>query len=77
MIALMQKLTKTTKSKISGGLYLKSFYKTYVQNLKYNIKGACVFHLILVGILSILILSVKNRGWGGGVAGFLLMNKIC
>ena len=65
MIALMQKLIKTTKSKISGGLYLTSFYKN-VQNLKYNIKGACMFHLILVGILSILILSVKNRGWGGG-----------
>ena len=66
MIALMQKLIKTTKSKISGGLYLTSLYKMYVQNLKYNIKGACMFHLILVGILSILILSVKNRGWGGG-----------
>ena len=62
----MQKLIKTTKSKISGGLYLTSFYKMYVQNLKYNIKRACMFHLILVGILSILILSVKNRGWDGG-----------
>ena len=68
MIAVMQKLIKTTKSKISGGLYLTSFYKMYVQNLKYNIKEACMFHLILVGILSILILSVKNRGgWGGRV----------
>ena len=65
MIVLVQKLIKTTKSKISGGLYLTSLYKMYVQNLKYNIKGACMFHLILVGILSILILSVKNRGWGG------------
>ena len=38
--------------------------------LKYNIKGACIFifHLILVGFLSILISSVKNRGGGGGVA---------
>ena len=36
----------------------------YVQNLKYSIKGACMFHLILVGVLSILILSVKNRGGG-------------
>ena len=34
----------------------------YVQNLKYNINGACIFHLILVGILSTLILPVKNRG---------------
>ena len=46
-------------------LYLTNFYKMYVQNLKYNIKGACIFHLILAGILSILILSVKNKGAGG------------
>ena len=30
-----------------------------------------MFHLILVGILSILILSVKNRGWGGGGRAFV------
>ena len=47
-------------------LYLTNFYKMYVQNLKYNIKGACIFYLILVDILFILILSVKNRGVGGG-----------
>ena len=35
------------------------------QNLvKYNVKNECIFHLILVGIHSILILSVKNRGLG-------------
>ena len=28
-------------------------------------KGACIFHLILVGILSFLVLSVKKRRWGG------------
>ena len=39
----MQKLIKTTKSKISGGLYVTSFYNMYVQNLKYNIKGTSVF----------------------------------
>ena len=44
----------------------------YLQNLKYNVKGACIFHLILVDILSILILSVKNRGVGVGVVGGLL-----
>ena len=69
----MQRLIKTTKSRIFGLLYLTNFYKMYVQNLKYNIKGAFMFHLILVGIPSILILSVKNRGVGG----FLLMDKIC
>ena len=35
------------------------FYKKYFQNLKYNVKKACIFQLILVGILSILIVSVK------------------
>ena len=44
------------------------------QNMKYNIKEACIFHLILVGILSILILSVKNRGGGGGQEGVGLLN---
>ena len=37
----------------------------YLQNLKYNMKGASIFHLILVGILSVLILSVKSMGAGG------------
>ena len=32
---------------------------------KYHVKRAYIFHLILFGILSILILSVKNRGKGG------------
>ena len=46
-------------------VYLTNFFKKYLQNLKYNVKRACVFRLILVGILSILmILSVKNMGWG-------------
>ena len=47
--------------------YLTNFYKTYLQNLKYNVKRGCIFHLILVGIPSILILPVKDRGVGGGV----------
>ena len=38
--------------------YLTNFYKNYLQNLKYSVKRAGIFHLILVGILSILILSV-------------------
>ena len=46
----MQKLIKTTRKKRSdGSCYLKIFYKNYLQNLKY--KGACIFHLNLVGIL--------------------------
>ena len=55
---ICKKLIKATTNKGSN------FYKMYVQNLKYNIKGACIFHLILVGILSILILSIKNRRLG-------------
>ena len=30
-----------------------------------NVKKACIFHLVLVGIPSVLILSVKNKGSGG------------
>ena len=68
MIAVMQKLIKTTKIKISGGSILFQVFIRciYVQNLKYNIKRACIFHLILAGILSILILSVENEGGEGG-----------
>ena len=54
-------LIKTKRNKRSGDCIL--------QNLKYNVKKLCTFHLILVGILSILILSVKNRG--GREGGFL------
>ena len=52
-----------------------NFFKKYPQNLKYNVKRGCIFHLILVGIPSILILSVKNRGAGGG-RGACLTDKI-
>ena len=51
--------------------YLTNFYKKYLQNLKYNVKRGCIFHLMLVCFPSILILSVKNRG-GGGLKGFFL-----
>ena len=39
------------KSLSYKGLYLTSFYKMYIQNFKYNIKGACIFLLILVDTL--------------------------
>ena len=56
---------KANKNKRIWWLYLTNFYKRYLQNLKYIVKKVCIFHLILVGILSILPLSVKNRGrWG-------------
>ena len=43
-------------------LHLINYYKKHLQNFKYNVKRVCSFHLILVGIPSIFILSVKNRG---------------
>ena len=42
------------------------------QNMKYNAKQACIFHLILVGITCSLILSIKNGEDGGRLKGFLL-----
>ena len=44
-------------------LSYKFLYKNYLQNLKYNVNS----RYTLVGILSILILSVKNIGGGGVV----------
>ena len=46
-------------------MYLNIFYKMYLQNMKDSVKRACIFHLILVGILSILIVFVKNMSGGG------------
>ena len=43
-------------------LYLANFYKKYLQDLKHSVKKVCTFHLILAGIQSILISSVKSRG---------------
>ena len=50
-------------------MYLTNFYKKCLLKLKYNAKSVCVFHLFLIDIPSILILSVKNTGWGGGRRG--------
>ena len=47
--------------------------KKSLQNLKSNVKQAFILHLILLGIPSSLILSVKSR-WVGG---FDLTDKIC
>ena len=51
-----------TRNKRPGGSSYKFFYKNYLRNMKYNVNSRCIFHIILVGILSILILSVKNKG---------------
>ena len=46
-------------------LCLTNFYKKYLRNLvKYNEKRPCVFHLILVGFLSMWMLYAKSRGIG-------------
>ena len=39
-------------------------HKKYFQNLKCNVKSVCIFHLFLLGIPCILILSTSNRGEG-------------
>ena len=49
--------------------HLTILCKKYFQNLKYSVNRGCIFHLILVGIPSTLILSIKKGGGlGGGVA---------
>ena len=53
---------KANKSNKKGGSILQIFIRRTFKNLKYTMKGGCIFDLILVGILSILILSVKIRG---------------
>ena len=45
---------------------ITTFYKKYLQNLKYNVIKGMYFYLILVSIPPILILSLKNRGGGDG-----------
>ena len=44
---MMEKLIKTSRNNRSGGCILQVFVgSTYHQNLKYNVKRACIFHLI-------------------------------
>ena len=43
----------------------------------YNVKRTCIFHLILICIPSILILSIKNRGWGGQGGCFTVASGGC
>ena len=59
------------------------FFKETPSKLEMQCKRGCIFHLIFIGISSILILSINNRevGWGGGGGGgwavFCLTDKIC
>ena len=50
-------------NKRSDGSILQIFRRISTFKTWNNVKRACTFHLILFGILSILILSIKNRGW--------------
>ena len=47
------------------------FFKETPSKLEMQCKRGCIFHLIFIGISSILILSINNRevGWGGGGSG--------
>ena len=52
MVSADVKANKNNKNKRSGGfIFHTNFYKKYLQKLRYNVKRACIFHLILVGIL--------------------------
>ena len=63
MISADVKANKNKKDKKDLlALYLTNFYEKYLQNLKHNVTRACIFHLILVGVLSISIFYIKNRG---------------
>ena len=64
MITLSESIKKENvkqKVRIQGiwWLYIKKFYKESLQYLTYNAKKGCIVHLILVGISSRLIHSVK------------------
>ena len=39
-----------------------SLSQKYLENLKYNVKQACIFNLILIGVPSNLTLTVINSG---------------
>ena len=62
-------IAKTTRNKRSGGFSYK-FSQAVPSKLEVNKKRWCIFHLILVGIPSILILSMA----GGG--GFIRQNLL-
>ena len=61
---MFQKAHKT-RNKKTGSCILYSLKEVPSQNMKYNAKQACIFHLILVGITYSLILSIKNGEDGG------------
>ena len=52
--------------------YLTNVYKSYLYNLKYNIKRGCIFQSILLGIRFMLICLLRTRGMGW----FSLTDKI-
>ena len=64
-ICWCKKLIKTTRNKRSGGsIYLTIFYKTYLQNVKYNMKGACSYFSFDFGWYSIHFDDIVSRMMG-------------
>ena len=61
MISADIKTDVKQRNKRTGSCILSLFTYVPSQNLQYNVKQACIFHLILVDILFGLRLSVKNR----------------
>ena len=72
----LRKVIPANKNKRIWWLYLTNFHKKCLQNLKYNLKKVCIFHLILVGILSILPLSIKYRGGSLNGQNLLSVTKV-
>ena len=57
-------IAKTTRNKRSGGFSYK-FSKAIPSKFEVNKKRRCIFHLILVGIPSIFILSIRGGAFIG------------
>ena len=57
------------KQEMKKVVILQLFTEVPSHNLKYNVKRACIFHLILAGIPYRLILSIENRKYTRGGVG--------
>ena len=65
---------KTTRNKRTGSCFLHFFTRITFKTWNTMYQQACISYLILIGILSNLVLSIKK---GVVVVGFYLMDKIC
>ena len=73
MIAVNIKADVKQERKGLVAVYYNTVYKKNLQNVKCNVKQRCIFHLILVGVPSSLILWRRRCGWRV----FYLLEKFC